>query len=306
MTTTLLSVDLSLRSSLDFAALINQAENAEKILWQLDLDVFSHPHAFHFEGIFNAHYLSLQSFVDVLWKPFSHKSKGCLLFKGSCDLSSSFVWIDGYFQLFLEWLEDLYATPEKLFDTQLEHKSFSEMPLASFDTHPFCKHLKNLYAMNLLIGYLHRLAAALPEEVEVYVDLDKEPIVHKAYLAQLLSQERFAHLLHLDESVDEEVNVGICLPNDSECTQATMHAIKQAFAKLDRSSIKYKVIPEFLLTSMWEGLDVIIYMKKSLSLQGKRMLQGFSSTGGELVYIDESAGIELECSLEEFLEKKSG
>src|SRR5262249_35923110 len=98
-----------------------------------------------------------------------------------------------------------------------------------------------------------------------------------------------------------QVTVGVCFPNDPYCTQSILHQLKKICLQLNDQGIACRMIPEFLMTSAWEGIDDMIFIHQALSPQGKRILQGFSITGGRLIYVDTSIGFELEISYTEFL-----
>jgi hypothetical protein len=324
-----LFVDLSLTSSLDFTEVIKKAHlilaEGGKLVWELYLDIKPHLTELHFEGIFNAHYQALKTFSQVVWPLFKDHTLAACLYQGNIDLSAYFSWNAGHYQNFLEWLTDLYKTPSHLFEStelqNLEH--FNVYFLDMFEKTPFTRHLKNLYCMNTLIAYLHRLVAALPEELLVFASLDATAYAHPAYLYQLLSKERFSHLHialkgHLiplevftwkeDTTLfqNKTATVGVCFPNDAYCVQSTLNALKKVFIDLETHQIPYRVIPEFLITSSWDGLDDLIVLQKSLSSQGKRILQGFSITGGRCIYIDNPIGLDPECCFEDYLKGISG
>lgn len=325
-------VDLSLSSSLEFSEAIKKAEvicaKREKIIWDLHLGMNELLSQFHFEGIFNAYYHALKVFSQTLWAPFQQETFGCCLFQGVCDLSSRFSWNKAHYQNFIEWLTDLYGTPSNLFEAPIgesplgDAQDFREFSLEIFEATPFCRHLKNLYSMNIFSAYLHRLAASLPEELFIFLSLDSRSITHSAFLYQLLSKERFSHL-HLavkghqiplevlnweEDSLSfksKETTVGVCFPNDEYCLQSTLNMIRKVFTELEQRKIPYRIIPEFLMTSSWDGLDEILFLHKALSPQGKRILQGFSITGGQLVYLDIPIGLDPERSYKDFLLSKS-
>lgn len=323
-----LFVDISLSSPLDFTKVVQQAISVQSqgglIVWDLYLDIKESLSELHFEGIFNAHYQALKLFIEHLWIPFQEKTLGCCLFQGSADVTSHFAWNEGHYQNFIEWLTDLYGTPSVLFEEPLGEtplgcvKHFNEFSLEMFEVIPFCHHLKNLYCINTLAAYLHRLAAALPEELFVFVDLDGRLIRNQAFLYQLISKERFSHLNLAIKGHEiplesfkwnnnslcyevKEVRVGVCFPNDPFCVQSTLNALRKLFADLEKHQIAYRIIPEFLMTSSWDGLDEILFIHKALSPQGKRILQGFSITGGKCIYLDTPIGLDPECSFQEFV-----
>jgi hypothetical protein len=121
----------------------------------------------------------------------------------------------------------------------------------------------------------------------------------------LLDKKRLPIEGVLNFSYDHDVKVGVCFPNDPQCFLSCLNVFKKIFSNLLNAKIPYKIIPEFLMTSSWDGLDYMIFSKKCLSLQGKRMLQGFVAAGGSGLYIDEPIGLESEMQLDVFFKLKS-
>ncbi|MEX1013058.1 MAG: hypothetical protein WDZ27_05140 [Waddliaceae bacterium] len=54
---------------------------------------------------------------------------------------------------------------------------------------------------------------------------------------------------------------------------------------LQQQKQSFRLIPESFLTYQWEGLDKIFVLESGLSREGRRSLQGFIATEGEVVYI---------------------
>ncbi|MEI8300056.1 MAG: hypothetical protein WCG10_00390 [Chlamydiota bacterium] len=323
-----LFVDLSLSSPLIFKETLEKAHSIQSqgglIFWNLHFDFLEALHFYHFEGLFNASAHGLKVFSEKVLSVFGNCTVGCSVFQGSCDFASLFSWKKAHYQGFIEWLVDTYKTPAILFETTVEksflfHAKFEELSLEILEVTPFGQHIKNVYSATILAGYLHRLAAVLPEDVLTFVCLDARGVAHEAYLYQLLSKERFAHLnlaikgskipigvLTWDQgfksSIKTKASVGICFPNDPYCIASTLNKLKKCFLDLSKRSIAYRIIPEFLMTESWDGLDEVIFIKDSLSAQGKRILQGFSIAGGSLVYLDQPIGLDPECSYQKFLE----
>jgi len=241
------------------------------------------------------------------------------MYHGSIEVDRIFSWSEGDMIEFQEWLEDLYQTPQRLFETKEnalgEIKTFKDIDCHNLDITPFSRHLRNVYTMNLFMSYMHRLAAALPEELIACISLDTSQNLHLGFLTQLLSKERFSHIhLLLDQaksSVDgvlnhlysQDVKIGVCFPNDPHCRLSFLNLFKNLLITLQERKVEYKIIPEFLMTSSWDGLDYMIFCKHALSSQGKRMLQGFIAAGGASVFIDEPLGLETELSLKELLKE---
>ena len=317
-------VDLSSDVTLDFSL----AEIAAKkiidkggfVLWDFHIDFPSKLSQMRFEGLFNLHFHSLKIFSATLYEKFKENTFGCCLYQGTAEVDRIFSWSAGDMVEFQEWLEDLYQVPEMLFETKEnalgDIKTFFDIDSHMLDVTPFSRHLRNVYTMNLFMSYLHRLVAALPEDLLACVCLDTSCLTHEGFLAQLLSKERFSHVhMLLDNkrvpiegvlnfSYNHDVKVGVCFPNDPQCFLSSLNVFKKISANLFNANIPYKIIPEFLMTSSWDGLDYMIFSKKCLSPQGKRMLQGFVAAGGAGVYIDEPIGLESEMELDVFLKLK--
>lgn len=317
-------VDLSSEVPLDFSF---AKESAQKIidqggwiLWDLYIDFPTKLSQMRFEGLFNVHFHSLKIFSEQLIEPFKNASLGSCLFQASAEVDRIFRWSEADTIEFQEWLEDLYATPEHLFETTQnvlgDLQTFQDLDSHMLEVTPFSRHLRNVYTMHVLMSYLHRLAAALPEDLLVCVSLFTAAITHDGFLAQLLSKERFSHIhLLLDQTkipLEGVLNcteannfvIGVCFPNDPQCLLSNLQQMKKLFDQLQASKIPYKIVPEFLMTSSWDGLDYMIFSKKSLGPQGKRMLQGFVAAGGTAVYLDEPLGLETEESLESLIESR--
>lgn len=308
-------VDLSMSSKCDFAACENQAHflksKGAKIIWHLEFDFAPRLSDFKFEGIFNAYYDAIKLFNHFVKERFLQETLGYILFEGFIDFRGAFAWSEGDFIEFKEWLIDLYQTPSHLFETEGsiyglgEIQSFEDMSKEMFDVTPFCRHLKNVYALNVFSAYLHRLLAALIEEVPAFIEIHyPQSDAHLGFVSQLFSEERLSHI-HLfsgSSHVGDSCNIGLCLPNDPYCLESILHNFKNTYKQLVSKNICFKIVPEFMMTASWDGLDKIVYIKKGLSPQGKRILQGFCAAGGIPVYVDEKLGVfENEQSFEEFL-----
>ena len=320
-------VDLSLSADLDFSSLFLACEKVISkggmILWDIHLDFPNYLAHMRFEGLYNAHFLSLQIFVNKVLDGFADKTFGVILFSGPLDLGNQFEWTESDLIDFQEWLADLYKDPVHLFgQRQCEilggFSSFSNLTLYMLEITPFARHLKHLYQLNMLCAYLHRLAASLPDSLCVFASMSTKQFTNLGFLSQLLSKERFAHITFLvdDERVSQEglniakngceIRCGVCFPNDEQCTESSLLDFHEILSSLDEAGVRYNVIPEFMLTSSWNGLDHLIYSKQALSPQGKRILQGFFVAGGNLVASHEMIGFDGERSLNEFLNEKKG
>lgn len=147
--------------------------------------------------------------------------------------------------------------------------------------------------------YLSLLAQSLPDFIPKYVLLDVSHVESAAERAQFLSKEHYFHFvvgakgtrccggeLGWGDRVLSRGYLGREIPRESYV--APTHAIclsgemKEVFEGVEGLNIPYRVIPESMLTSSWDGIDVIYVDEKFLTSQGKRMLMGFQLSGGEI------------------------
>lgn len=332
--TVVLTVDLTLSSSFDFEDLKIQAkelqEKGVKILFELKFGFFQKRVKLHVESFLAAFTRAMNIFLEDLYTGFEQDTLGVILYKGNADLTTIFPFNQFHFLNLLEYLEGLHETPERLFETKNSPiDSFEKMHYDMFDVSPFTKHLKNLYFHQFFAEYLHRISAQLPEELLGFVWYDCMRIENQSFLAEILSKKRYCHLnlllenhrapiadisdsiagegfgfLEPDKEWDlkpKSPKIGVVFPNDGSLYQTTHMFFDQVFDELFDHQTSYRLIPEFLVTENWQGLDTLIFMNKSLSLNGKRILQGFSVTGGSLVYLDLPINLDNEISFQEFL-----
>lgn len=125
-------------------------------------------------------------------------------------------------------------------------------------------------------NYLHRLASFLPDEVMPYALFEDHAGYTAGEAAQLLSQERYAHLSLSLQPTEEPA--GVLLPPDELCTPELLEKLTQLLI----SQPHLRVIPERRLNELWNGLDELIIFEQALTLQGKRQLLGFEAAGGKI------------------------
>ena len=149
---TVISLDTSLSSDLDWKDVNTKGE---KILWNLNFDL---PSISSYNSITLASFLiAIKTFTEELFLPHQERSFGVCLYQG--PLLIPFKWNLEHEEAFSQWNEG-YAQAKELYCTEI----FSE--------------------------YLHRLAAALPDEALPIALFD--PIEEsEARMAQLLSREHF-------------------------------------------------------------------------------------------------------------------
>ena len=136
--------------------------------------------------------------------------------------------------------------------------------------------------VNQFSEYLHRLASALAEETMPVVLFDLDETCPFAKLVLKLSRRRFEHFelafSNVRIPIMGEESVMVSLPQDALYDE---RAFANLFENLD---VPFKCIPEELLNEHWVGVDRIIVQRSTVGEMGKRMLEGFEATEGEIEY----------------------
>lgn len=222
--------------------------------------------------------LALDHFLDKIWKRFSHQIVGICLYRGNADFSIGFAWDETQKTGFKEWQEK-----------------------GNRDEKFYCR--------DVCIAYLDALIVNLPDALQPFLLLDASTIDNLGQCAQLLTKERFErwHLgikgsslpfqeMKWEEGASpygtisyepliippvEEIKTAVCLPSveTNPYTNELHHILQQ----LEKKKTPFKMIPEAFLITEWDGLDELIVIKDSLSVQGKRKVQGFMAAGGNVL-----------------------
>ncbi|MBP7074411.1 MAG: hypothetical protein KBA81_03390 [Rhabdochlamydiaceae bacterium] len=125
-------------------------------------------------------------------------------------------------------------------------------------------------------AYLHRLASFLPDEVIPYCLFEDRAGFTIGEAAQILSQERFAHV-HLSLT-SSEMPRAVLLPPDELCSPQVIQKLTEVLTE----EPTLRVIPERCLNELWNGLDELIVFEEVLTVQGKRQILGFEAAGGKI------------------------
>lgn len=336
--TVMIPVDLTLNADLSFEEEKKLAqfyqERGVRILFELKFGFFQYRVKLHmdqFEGFFAR---ALQLFMEGLYKGLEGCVLGVILYKGDVDLSKVFLENEYYYQETIDFLKSIYKTPSYLFESNTtEIDTFEKLHPEMLNVSDFTLHLKNLYYHSFFAEYLHRLAAELPDELLAFAYYDCKSISNQSFLSQVLSKNRYPHI-HLilenskvprgdivdamsigglgligDKSLSfdfsKPAKVGLVFADDVNLLQSAHLHFNEVINELWENEVHYRIIPENLVTESWQGLDELIFLNSSLSQNGKRILQGFSITGGRLSYLDEPINLENERSFDDFL-KGSG
>ncbi len=263
-----LTLDAGLTSRLEWKAQIMQAhewkEKGKKLFWLFDFGL--RPDVSYSDTHLESLRLSVEHFDREVWNRFQQETVGACLYCGTSDLS-----------------EDQ-------------------------------------------IRFFEQLAGSLPDEVEPFLMLDVTSLSSSVDIARALSKERFPHFTlavkgmeipvpefgwetvvgmrgmigeRLLYSTIEDPTVGVCVPE-----QGASDCIDEIVQWMKKEGLSFRMIPEALLTTEWQGLDHVIVDTSSVDVLGKRRLMGFCAAGGTIVSIGELLGLPFEMSFEEW--KSSG
>jgi hypothetical protein len=265
-----LFVDLSLTASLDFSSLEKEMEEivskGGRIFWEINFDfdlvggLFTHPLRF------STYQMSLKEFSSQILEKNPESAVGLSLYRGESSISSILERHQELMQMYQELLENKTDTP--------------------FD--------RELFSLTIFVEFLHRLGSIIPETIPLHCFFHLSHEYTLAQLATLFSKERFLHLkFHIEGSLlpfeeKEEPTWGIVLPQEQ---RIDYELLDEMLTQLLKKTAHFRILPEGLISELWHGLDNILFASKSLTKDGKRMLQGFNAAGGRAVYFDQSVGL---------------
>ncbi|MBI3236363.1 MAG: hypothetical protein HYZ48_01440 [Chlamydiales bacterium] len=153
---------------------------------------------------------------------------------------------------------------------------------------------------DLIVDYVHQLIRFLPDEVMPIAHIDLDFPLSLAETTLFLSERRFDHLKLIVSggffpffpSTPEELllrdagkmaSIGVCLPRQEFTSPAFFSRLEVLLERLIGLNSAFRLICEERLPQSWNGLDRLILFPDLVSVQGKRMVQGFSIAGGEIV-----------------------
>ncbi len=304
-------LDGRMKASLDWTKsreeAILQIRLKKKILWQVDLGLFSRldlPLSDQMQ--FQSLCLTLEHFLQTLWKEFQSDTLGLVIYTGELDFSKKFPWNESLYDQWRGWLEDRFETLQ-IFNEEVK------LNVQGFDqAHP--QNLSNatnsdlikLFCRDSAAEYLNLLTNNLPDSLKICMQMRVSEKLDPLLFFQLSTKERFERFrLIFDSSYSEEheqgeIKIGICLPEADKVRPSQIQSLRLAMEDLVKVKAAFKVIPEPFLINQWDGLDQIIYSPKALSSQGKRKLQGFCAAGGQPVTVDYLLGLPSEILFKEF------
>ncbi len=302
-------------------ATIAYVQKGLRLFWEIDLGLFERlKYALGNHTQFLSLSLSLEHYRDTLWKEFRTHTCGLCLYRGPADISVDYKWDEEQLSNLQGWLQDLFGDIAACaHETGLSLIDFKSVTPQILQLTAPGQRLLSLFCGDAAGEYLQLLAARLPDTINSFVLLDAGQGDDFALKAQLLSKERYPHLLvgvknssglggefawegealslgrlartpHALQRT-EPPRYGVCLPSLQKRRYCDSVALNEIFATLIERKCHFRVIPESILTTEWHGLDCLFVVSDLLSPQGRRKLQGFCAAGGVVVIAGKPIGL---------------
>lgn len=243
---------------------------SKRIVWEFQLGLESPFFPLGDELRFESLSAALKHFTQTVWPKYKEQSLGGILFRGSAEFQTHFLWTDQQKENERLWIEE---------------KGCSD---------------RELFCADAFAAYFQLLAHRLPDDLPLVLCFDARSIENRSRALRLLSKERFEHFLLALRSenwpmpglrwegeafsfVPNGASLGICIPPAAALTDDCLVRLEKIMERLDAKGILFRAIPEAFLSDQWEGLDEICVLPEALSVQGKRKLRGFSAAGGQVI-----------------------
>lgn len=302
-----LTADLDWREARQLAK--QAVERGYVLMWDMQLGLFDQllqPLANQTQ--FLSFTLALQHFRDSLWQEFAGCTMGISLYRGSADFSQGLPWDREQEDNLSAWLHE---------------RRMTDAPI----------HLRRqavrLFSCDAAVEYLTLLSRHLPDALPAYLYLDVTSLAED-YIGemQLLHPERYdgfnlvlkGHQLPF-EAWGWDVpsphgysgtrylawpdllspSIGVCLPSSHCRLPDDYQGMEEVIEALKKVSLPFKLMGEEWLTSQWDGLDYLVCISSSISVQGKRKLMGFCAAGGTVVSVGVPLGLPHETMLTDWL-----
>jgi hypothetical protein len=260
------------------------AASGKFILWEIDLGLSTFQFTPENSAAFFSFTVALEEFTANLWPAFQTQTFGAALYRGDFPSVENFP-LAHWESAFSDWSNEFKA---------LSSESFYD-----------------LYCIQMLGEYLHRLLSFLPDTVLPFAFIDVSRIRSPGKIAQLFSKERFEHVqlalkgakqpfsgICWDEGQNAQgylsqapktkeaitaSSLGIYLPKDRHIDLALIQEFDKLIFQLNEKRMPFRMISEEKLTEQWDGIDRLIVPSQAISGQGRRKLRGFIAAGGSVI-----------------------
>lgn len=273
------------------------------ILWSLDLELFPMSAPLTDEACYSAHKLTLEHFTKTIFANHREKSLGVILYEG--DLSFKGFYFD------LETLEQFsHYLNDRTSSNEIQAKVKNLLQNASVSPQESYRELQGFietkrFILELFLQYLHFMASALDSDCPLFINLKgtnlkleeqifllASPIWESIHLIgesihpKLATLKKEGSLIGPISTDPSAFTLGLLIPSSSSSSLEVCQTLAKVMEKLDREKAPYRIIYESRLSDLWQGLDELLIMEKSLSLSGKRMLRGFEAAQGKITRLD--------------------
>ena len=210
------------------------SEEGKLIIWELDFGLSMQKIDASDSSLFYSYGIAVDEFVNTLWRELKDFSIGVIIYRGDAHFSHKFAWNEEHKEYFLEKISS-HDSKEQI---QSLINSSGDCWADALEGNRFFE----LFAADVFAEYYQRLVSYLPDTVMAFSLLDVSEQTSSAFLAQLLSKERFQHILlglkrspipagHLNWeegaclggwigqnspyfSTVSEISLGVCLPSE--------------------------------------------------------------------------------------------
>lgn len=285
------------------AAALRYISQGLRLFWQMELGLFSELNGSLSDQVqYLALGLSLEHFRESLWKEFHEHSIGISLLRASVDFSFRFPWDDIQEGNLQGWLQDQFQNIETFVSkTEIQTFAFSQLSSQLLRQNQKGQQLLSVYCRDVACEYLGLLVSGLPDRLPIFVLLDDTEVKDSLLLSELLNLESYGRIRVafanggrslpsknsgiisrtplVFQASAAKISVGVCLSS----LLFLNRELQQAIQYMTEGNISFRIIPEAMLTTEWDGLDYLLIAPESVSSQGWRKLRGFCAAGGTVV-----------------------
>lgn len=270
-----------------FAVAKDAIARGERILWDLDLGLFSRlPMPLSDEGQFRACTLAVEFLLHEIKDHFKDVTVGVCLYRGSGDMRRGFPWEPGSAPVTAEAAsaeKSLVICRDRCWEflRQLVVNWPDHIPLfAMLDLRRLSPLTQLLLLERSQLGRFCPIVRGVSRCWQ-FPHLGWEEWAESGTLSrQLIVSPENSVQAHSDGSVRQ----GLLIPNEV-IDPLTSTKWETLLCEMQQKGIVTRILSESYLTAEWDGLDQIFVSSQTNTLLAKRALQGFKAAGGEVLFI---------------------
>ncbi len=277
------------KSDLDWSIPLTLAEaiisKGYKIFWDLQLGLFDDlKYPLSNQAQFHSLKLAVEHFGKIVWEKYSSASVGVCLYRGGSEFHRNFKWGPKENENFIHWQKDRQNSIEQFCQSaSLDYIKLIGEHLPN-EAEPFA--LIKLTKEHSLLDEISLLDADQTMPLRLALEGNRIPLSHEVAWNGCSSPSGFIGTT-LPDYHPKPSTLAVCIPPIIPQNTELAKSIELILQTLNSQGLTYKLIPEERLSSMWDGLDDLIVISKTITPACKRMLQGFCAAGGNIIYADE-------------------